>query len=77
MEKLVDAGLAKSIGLSNFNHHQVRRIRKICRIQPAANQVEVHLHWPNTRLIDYCQSRNIVIEGYSPFGSPGFMQKMG
>ena len=71
------AGLAKSIGLSNFNHRQVRRILKVCKIPPAVNQVEVNIHWPNTQLIDYCHSKDIVIEGYAPFRSPKFLEMMG
>lgn len=77
MEDLVDAGLAKSIGISNFNKSQVDRILKICRIPPAVNQVEVNLHWLNSKLLTYCHSKNIQIEGYSSFGSPGYVQKIG
>ena len=73
----MSGGLAKSIGVSNFNKSQVDRILKICKIPPAVNQVEVNLHWLNTKLIDYCHSKNILVEGYSPLRSPKFLQKMG
>ena len=39
MEQQVDLGLAKNIGLSNFNESQIRKIMNDCRIQPANNQV--------------------------------------
>jgi diketogulonate reductase-like aldo/keto reductase len=39
MEELVDRGLAKSIGISNFNASQVDRIMAIARIKPVVNQV--------------------------------------
>lgn len=39
MEKLVVLGLARSIGVSNFNSLQIDRILKICEIKPVANQV--------------------------------------
>lgn len=74
MEDLVSAGLTKSIGVSNFNKSQIERILKICKIKPVVNQVEVHLYWLNTKLIDFCHSKDIVVEAYSPFGSPGFVK---
>lgn len=73
----MSAGLTKSIGISNFNRRQIDRILKVCKIPPAVNQVEVNLHWLNTKLIDYCHSKNILIEGYSPFRSPVFLQRQG
>lgn len=39
MEKLVDLGLVKSIGISNFNSEQVDRLLANCRIKPVNNQV--------------------------------------
>ena len=42
MEKQVDFGLARSIGLSNFNEEQIERIVNNARIQPANLQVELH-----------------------------------
>ena len=74
MTELVSAGLAKSVGVSNFNIKQIERMIKATNIVPAANQVEVNLHWLNTELIEFCKSKGIVVEGYSPFGSPGFIK---
>ncbi|KAM7534355.1 hypothetical protein Aperf_G00000116603 [Anoplocephala perfoliata] len=73
MEKLVSAGLVKSVGVSNFNKRQIERIIKHGKIVPAVNQVEVNLHCLNTKLIEFCKSKNIVIEGYAPLGSPGYL----
>lgn len=42
MEKLVDLGKAKSIGLSNFNILKTKRVLEVARIVPAVNQVELH-----------------------------------
>jgi len=39
MEKLVDQGLTKSIGVSNFNSEQLEQVLAIARIKPVTNQV--------------------------------------
>ncbi|KAM7534509.1 hypothetical protein Aperf_G00000117206 [Anoplocephala perfoliata] len=75
MEKLVSDGLVRSIGVSNFNKRQIEDIIAHGSIVPAVNQIEVNLHWLNTKLIDFCQSKGLQVEAYSPFGFPGFTQK--
>eukprot|EP00045_Choanoeca_perplexa_P005739 m.48121 g.48121 ORF g.48121 m.48121 type:complete len:334 (-) comp13269_c0_seq1:86-1087(-) len=70
MEDLVDAGLIKAIGLSNFNHKQIDDIIAQARIQPAVLQVESHPYMSNTKLFNYCTEKGIVMTAYSPLGSP-------
>ncbi|VDK46008.1 unnamed protein product [Taenia asiatica] len=74
MEELVHAGLVRSIGVSNFNKRQIERILASCTIPPAVNQVEVNIHLLNTKLIEFCHSKNILVEGYALLGSSGFMK---
>jgi len=71
MEELVDAGLTKSIGISNFNVRQVDYVVANARIQPVMNQIEVHPYLMNKELIAHCRSKNIAVTAYSPLGSPG------
>lgn len=73
MEGLVGAGLAKSIGVSNFNKKQLDRIVAVCKIAPVVNQIEVSVNLTNEKMIKYCAAHNILVEAYAPFGSPGFM----
>lgn len=39
MEEVVDLGLAKSIGVSNFSISQIERICKVAKHKPVTNQV--------------------------------------
>lgn len=41
MEKVAKQGLAKSIGISNFNKQQIERVLKIATIPPVNNQVKL------------------------------------
>jgi len=69
MEALVDEGLVRSIGVSNFSISKLKDLLGKCRIKPAVNQVELHPFLPQDELIKYCHQNNIAVEAYSPLGS--------
>merc|ERR1719167_2097464 len=70
MEKLVELGLTRSIGLSNFNSSQILDILAKGHIKPVTNQVECHPYLSQAKLLDFCQQRDITLTAYSPLGSP-------
>ena len=70
MEKLVKKGLAKSIGLSNFNSEQIKDVLEKGSIKPVTNQVESHPYLGQAKLLAFCKERDITITAFSPLGSP-------
>lgn len=77
MEKQVDAGRTKAIGLSNFNPKQISRVIKEARIPPANLQIELHVYHQQKELVAFCKENNITIVAYSPLGTQGTSKLLG
>jgi alcohol dehydrogenase (NADP+) len=69
MEQLIQKGLVKNIGTSNFSISKLQSILKIADIKPTMNQVEVHPFLQQNKLIDFCKSEDIIVTAYAPLGS--------
>lgn len=68
MEKLLDTGKVKSIGVSNFSIKTLQVLLQESKIVPAVNQVQMHPCLPQRDLMDYCSAKGIHITAYSPLG---------
>lgn len=76
MEKLVDEGMIKFIGVSNFDVEQLMEAQKaLVKHRIACNQVLYHLAYRGIEreLLPYCTENGIAIVGYSPFGHGNFL----
>src|SRR5919109_2610315 len=71
MEKLVDDGMIRFIGVSNFDVKELDAAqRALSKHRLACNQVLYHLGYRGIerRILPYCSKEGIAIVGYSPFG---------
>lgn len=70
MESMVDKGLCRHIGVSNFSVAKLRRLHDGARIKPEMNQIELHPYLQQAAMLDFCSKNKIHITAYSPLGSP-------
>jgi len=68
METLVDRGLVRDVGVSNFTEYQLRYARHISPVQIAVNQIEINPWWRDETAFQYCQEANIAVTAAAPFG---------
>ena len=68
MEEMVEAGLIRTIGVSNFLVHHMEELLKTAKLIPAVNQLRLAPGVYQTEIIDYCKDKGIVLEAWSPLG---------
>ena len=66
MEALVEKGLTKSIGCSNYNVQSLLNLLSFFKIKPVANEVEFHPYYNQKALKDFCDKENIALIAYYP-----------
>ena len=66
LEEFYRDGRARSIGVSNFQPHHIRRLHAEAEIPPAINQIEVHPYLTQDDVRAFCAEHQIAIEGWSP-----------
>jgi diketogulonate reductase-like aldo/keto reductase len=68
LERLVDDGHCKSIGLSDITLEKLREIVAVARIRPAIVQVESHPYLPEWELLNFCREHGIVLQAFAAVG---------
>jgi len=68
MEGLVEAGLVKSIGVSNYRLVELLDLLTYAKIKPVVNQVECHPYFTRKELLDECRRLGVELMAYSSFG---------
>ncbi|KAK5992905.1 NAD(P)H-dependent D-xylose reductase xyl1 [Cladobotryum mycophilum] len=74
MEKLVGKGLARSIGISNYQAQGVYDLLKYAKIRPATLQIELHPYLQQNDLVSLAQAEGITVTAYSSFGPASFIE---
>ncbi len=69
LEEFYHQGRARSIGVSNFQPHHLRRLHQETEIIPAVNQVEVHPYLTQDDVRAFCAEHQIAVEGWRPLGT--------
>jgi 2,5-diketo-D-gluconate reductase A len=68
LEEFYHAGRARSIGVSNFQPHHLRRLHGETEVPPAVNQIEVHPYLTQDEVRAFCAEHGIAVEAWSPIG---------
>ncbi|KAJ1401294.1 NADP-dependent oxidoreductase domain-containing protein, partial [Ochromonadaceae sp. CCMP2298] len=74
MEQLVGLGLTKRVGVCNFNVQLLTDLLSYASIPPYTNQFELHPYLAQQALVDFCQANAVQVTGFSPLGSPSYVE---
>lgn len=72
MEALAESGRARSIGVSNFQIPHLERLLAETHTAPAVNQIELHPHFTNSDVAQFCAEHDIAVESWSPIGRASY-----
>ncbi|UUO07326.1 aldo/keto reductase [Blastopirellula sp. J2-11] len=73
MQTLKTAGMARHLGVCNFNVALIREITAATSQRPDVLQVELHPYLAQERLLRYCRQEGIAVTAYSPLGAPSYV----
>jgi diketogulonate reductase-like aldo/keto reductase len=59
LEEHYNAGVLKSIGISNFNAKQIRHLYEKAKTKPMNLQIELHILCPQNELLALCGELNV------------------
>ena len=76
MEKYVETGKIRSLGLSNFYIAELEEFLPQIDIMPALVQNEIHPYYQENDVIPYIQNLGIVVQGWYPFGGRGHTSEL-
>lgn len=76
MEKAVEDGKIRSLGLSNWYVEELEEFLPQINITPALVQNEIHPYYQENDVIPYIHSLGIVVQGWYPLGGRGYTAEL-
>jgi 2,5-diketo-D-gluconate reductase A len=73
LEEFYRDGRARSIGVSNFQAHHLRRLHTEAEVPPAVDQIEVNPYLTQDELRQFCADHQITVEAWSPLARSGVL----
>jgi D-xylose reductase len=74
MEDVKAKGLAKSIGISNYNGALLLDMFTYAKTKPATLQIEHHPYYVQPNLLKLAEQHGIAVTAYSSFGPQSFIE---
>ena len=71
LEKYYKAGVLRAIGVSNYTISHMKQLLEECEVVPHVVQLELHPHYQQRDLVQYCRDHNLHVQAYSSLGAAG------
>lgn len=71
MERLLRGGRVKAIGVSNHLRVHLDELLAAAEVVPAVNQIEFHPYLQSRPLVEFCRTKGIRVEAWSPLAQGG------
>ena len=69
MEEILATGKVKSIGVSNFNVHDLQSLMSTAKVKPAVDQIQYYVGYTEPKISQFAKDNDILIEAYSPLAT--------
>lgn len=73
MEEIYHSGMARAIGVSNFNEYELSDLMEHCEVVPAVNQIEYHPLFNQDSIRRFCQQNGIAVQAYAPLARGAYL----
>jgi len=74
LEKIYEQGKVRAVGVSNFEIHHLKELKKTASMWPVVNQIELHPMKASVDLRKYCADQGIQVEAWAPLAQGNLSQ---